>query len=194
MSIEALIEKDRWSEARALLRQALKREPRHHWLLTRMSLTYYEQRLYRDALKYSERAFAEAPECPLVLWDYAGALQMLERHSEALDLYARLVTRGVDAIAADPCGEGRARARGIVSDSHYRASLSLKAVGNDEASLSAFEHCLDLRGPAGPRLRNEGARLEAERHRVRRSSFWEQLRTESPHLTGIESTSWRSTS
>jgi hypothetical protein len=147
MSIEALIEKKRWSEARALLRRALKRDSRQHWLLTRISLTYYEQRLYSDALKYSMRAFAEAPECPLVLWDYAGALQMLDRHFEALDLYARLVTRGVDAIAADPCGEGRARARGVVSDAHYRASISLKAIGRDGASLSALEQCLDVRGP-----------------------------------------------
>ena len=129
------------------LRQRLKAEPRHHWLLTRLSSEYYEQRRYALALKYAEKAFAEAPSCPLVLWDYAGALQMLGRHYEALDLYARIVTRGVKRIATGECGEGRAMARGLVSDSHYRASLSLKAIGNAQASLSAFAHCLDLRGP-----------------------------------------------
>ena len=46
------------------------------------------------ALKYAEKAFAAAPSCPLVLWDYAGVLQMLGRHDESLDLYARIVTRG----------------------------------------------------------------------------------------------------
>jgi tetratricopeptide (TPR) repeat protein len=66
---------------------------------------YYEQRRYALALKYAEKAFAEVPSCPLVLWDYAGALQMLGRHNEALDLYARVVTRGVDRIANGECGE-----------------------------------------------------------------------------------------
>jgi tetratricopeptide (TPR) repeat protein len=129
------------------LRRRLKAEPRHHWLLTRLSSVHYEQRRYALALKYAEKAFAEAPSCPLVLWDYAGALQMRGRHDEALDLYARIVTRGVKRIASGECGEGKAWARGLVSDSHYRASLSLKAIGNEEASLSAFALCLDLRGP-----------------------------------------------
>ena len=129
------------------LRRRLKAEPHHHWLLTRLSSVYYEQRRYALALKYAEKAFAEAPSCPLVLWDYAGALQMRGRHHEALDLYARIVTRGVKRIASGECGEGKAWARGLVADSHYRASLSLKAIGNEEASLSAFEQCLDLRGP-----------------------------------------------
>jgi Tetratricopeptide repeat len=129
------------------LRRRLKAEPHHHWLLTRLSSEYYEQKRYGLALKYAEKAFAEAPSCPLVLWDYAGALQMLGRHDEALDLYARIVTRGVKRIATGECGEGIARARGLVSDSHYRASISLKAVGNEKGSLSAFDQCLDLRGP-----------------------------------------------
>ena len=80
---------------------------------------YYEQRRYALALKYAEKAFAEVPSCPLVLWDYAGALQMLGRHNEALDLYARIVTRGVDRIANGECGEGRAWAR-----TNFRLALS----------------------------------------------------------------------
>jgi tetratricopeptide (TPR) repeat protein len=132
MNIEELIENERWSDARTLVREALKRKPRSHWLLTRLSLTYYEERQYTHALQYAKRAFALAPSCPLVLWDYAGALQMLGRHSEALDLYARIVTRDISELADGDCGE---------------ASLSLRAVGNEQASLSAFDQCLDLRGP-----------------------------------------------
>ena len=129
------------------LRRRLRREPNHHWLLTRLSSVLYERRRYASALKYAEKAFAEAPTCPLVLWDYAGALQVLGRHEEALDLYARIVTRGVRRIATGVCGEGKGWARGLVADAHYRASISLAAIGNREASLSAFDQCLDERGP-----------------------------------------------
>lgn len=147
MTIESLIDAERWTEARAAIRQALRAEPHHHWLLTRLSLTYYEERRFALALKYAQKAFLQNPSCPLVLWDYAGALQMLGRNAEALDLYARLVTRDVTSLATEECGEGKAWARGLISDAHYRASLSLKAVGCEEASTSAFEQCLDLRGP-----------------------------------------------
>jgi predicted Zn-dependent protease len=47
------------------LRQRLKAKPRHHWLLTRLSSVYYEQRRYALAMKYAEKAFAEVPSCPL---------------------------------------------------------------------------------------------------------------------------------
>lgn len=134
-------------ESEAELRRRLKADPDQHWLLTRLSSVLYEKRRYALALKYVEKAFAQVPTCPLVLWDYAGVLQMLGRHGEALDLYSRIVIRGVDRIATGECGEGRAWARGLVADSHYRASVSLAAIGNEKASLSAFEHCLDLRGP-----------------------------------------------
>jgi hypothetical protein len=100
MTIEHLIEKERWGDARA----------------------------------------TSGPACPLVLWDYAGALQMVGRHSEALELYARILTRDISDLASAECGEGRAWARGLVADAHYRASLSLRALGNEDASVSAFEH------------------------------------------------------
>lgn len=129
------------------LRRQLRREPHHHWVLTRLSSLFYERRRYSIARKYAEKAFAQVPTCPLVLWDYAGALQMLGRHGEALDLYARIVRRGVHRLATGECGEGRGWARGLIADSHYRASISLNALGNKEASLSAFEQCLDQRGP-----------------------------------------------
>ena len=66
------------------LRRRLRSEPNHHWLLTRLSSVLYERRRYASALKYAEKAFAEAPTCPLVLWDYAGALQVLGRPASVL--------------------------------------------------------------------------------------------------------------
>lgn len=105
--IEKALDDDDWVGARHLIEAALEGQPDDHWLLTRLGLTYYEQRHYEQALAYSSRALALAPECPLVLWDYAGALEMLDRPEEALQIYQRLVDRGVDSIAYGECGEGR---------------------------------------------------------------------------------------
>src|SRR5262245_679907 len=115
-TIEDLLDVERWRDARARIRLELRSRPDSHWLHTRLALTYYEERRYRLALRSSERALRLAPACPLVLWDYAGALQMLARHREALRIYSELVNRGVHRIARDECGEGIAWARGLVAD------------------------------------------------------------------------------
>jgi tetratricopeptide (TPR) repeat protein len=66
-AIEKLIEAEDWERARGLIRAALRAELADHWLLTRLSLTYYEQRRYRTALRWSDKALALGPDCPLVL-------------------------------------------------------------------------------------------------------------------------------
>jgi len=75
--IEKLINAEEWRAARKKIRLALQKKPDDHWLLTRLSLTYYEERNYRMALSYNTKAMKHAPTCPLVLWDYAGSLSML---------------------------------------------------------------------------------------------------------------------
>ena len=85
--IEKAIKTDSWIAARKLIREELKRDPKDHWLLGRLALTYYEQRKYDRALHWNLKALQEAPYCPLLIWDYAGTLAMLDRNNEALLLY-----------------------------------------------------------------------------------------------------------
>ncbi len=146
-TIERLLDEEKWSEARKVIRQCLREEPDSHWLLTRLGLTYYEERKYKKALECEERALAIAPRCPLVLWDYAGSLQMLERYEEAIQVYRGLIRRGVQRIAHGECGEGLAWARGLVADCWYRLGQSYDHLGDRHAGLKALEKHLDLRGP-----------------------------------------------
>jgi tetratricopeptide (TPR) repeat protein len=71
IEIEKLIKAENWSAARQAIRLRLRSSPDDHWLLTRLGLTYYEQRRCRLALKYHLRALEKMPNCPLALWDYA---------------------------------------------------------------------------------------------------------------------------
>lgn len=147
VEIEKAISAEEWERARALIEAGLREEPESHWLLARLSLTYYEQQRYADALTYVERALSLAPNCPLVLWDYAGTLEMLGRPAEALAVYERLVERGVEAVAYGECGEGRAWARGLIADCHYRRAGCLETLGRPDEALRELEAHLDLRGP-----------------------------------------------
>jgi len=145
--IEQLIQAERWYAARRELRHLMRDKPEDHWLLTRLGLTYYEERKYKTALRYEERARRIAPFCPLVLWDCAGSLQMLHRHDEALEVYQALTRRGARRIAFGACGEGLAWANGLVADCYYRIALSFKDLGESDKALAAIAKHLDMRGP-----------------------------------------------
>jgi tetratricopeptide (TPR) repeat protein len=145
--IEALIEADNWKGARKAIIAALRTQPQSHWLISRLALTHYEELEYEKALELDQQALALAPGCPLALWGYAGSLEMLSRAHEALKIYQRLIDRGAESIAYGECGEGLARARGLVADSYYRMATCYESLGKKEKAMDAFETHLDLRGP-----------------------------------------------
>jgi tetratricopeptide (TPR) repeat protein len=92
--IEKAIQVDDWTGARRLINAQLRRSPKDHWLRSRLALTYYEQRQYEKALYWEAMALEEAPYCPLAIWGYASALNMLDRDREALVLYRWLLSWG----------------------------------------------------------------------------------------------------
>ena len=145
--IESKIGRHDWAGARRLIRSGLRRQPDHHWLLARLSATYYAQYDYRRALRVSSKAFRLMPRCPLVLWDHAGALDMSGRKHEAIAIYRRLVGRGAAALATGECGEGLARARGLVSDCFYRLGLCYFDLGRPKLATRSFTRAFRMRGP-----------------------------------------------
>jgi tetratricopeptide (TPR) repeat protein len=119
-AIEDAVAREKWSLASRLIRERLKRSPTDHWLLSRLALTYYEQRQYRRALRYDLKALQDGPYCPLAIWGYASTLDMLKQPTEALKLYRWLISWGEDELAYGPCGEGIRSARSLIADCYYR--------------------------------------------------------------------------
>ena len=119
-----LLKDDRYEEARVLIRRELKQLKRNdwmrHWWLTKLSSVYYEERRYRKALSLAEQAFQIAPRCPLVLWDYAGALEMVGREEEALSIWSELCQKSIKTLAHGKCGEGTRWAKALRNDCRFR--------------------------------------------------------------------------
>ena len=111
--IEQAITASNWAKARKLIREELRQDRGNHWLLTRLSLTYYEQRQYPKSLKYVVQAIQIEPYCPLAVWDYAGTLDMLKRRKKALQVFQWLISWGERRIAYGQCGEGKRFARSL---------------------------------------------------------------------------------
>jgi tetratricopeptide (TPR) repeat protein len=143
--IEDAIKDEDWEQARLLIRQWLRREPRNHWLLTRLGLTYYEERQYKRALHYALKALQIEPYCPLVVWDYAGTLDMLGRRKEALSVFRWLTTWSEERLAHGPCGEGIQAARSLIADCFYRIGAILEEQGQRKRAGAAFREHLSRR-------------------------------------------------
>ena len=144
-AIEKAIDCDEWVRARRLIRLALSSEPDSHWLLSRLALTYYEQRQYRRALHYEIKALQIEPYCPMAIWGYAGTLDMLERDKEALEIYGWLISWGEDELAYGTCGEGIQRARSLIADCFYRIARIHEQIGLHEKALRFYNEHLSRR-------------------------------------------------
>ena len=143
--IEKYIEADKWTDARAVIVGALRKYPKDHWLLTRLALTYYEQEKYKDALKFSKKAFSISPDCPLVLWDYAGVLDALCMHKDAILIYKKITSKKVEVLAYGDCGEGLRSAKSLVNDSFYRIAQCYRKIGSKVNADKFYKKYLDGR-------------------------------------------------
>jgi tetratricopeptide (TPR) repeat protein len=149
-----LTREEKWVEARVLLLERSKQKPDSHWLLAQLAEGYYEERNYSQALNYSEQALQIAPHCPLVLWDYAGALDMLKRDEEAIQIYKKLIHRGVNRIAYGECSEGLLWARGVANDCHYRLGLLCARQSDFQAAGKYLKAHIRNRGRKCPSIYN----------------------------------------
>jgi tetratricopeptide (TPR) repeat protein len=143
--LNQLFDHERWPEARALIEKELAHDPDSHWLRARLSTTYYEERNYAWALEEIERAYRQASNCPLVLWDYAGTLDALGRTAEAIEIYSRLLGKGVEAVAYEECGEGIRWAIGLLTDCWYRLGVCHEHLGNAAVAAKHYLVYLVLR-------------------------------------------------
>ena len=143
--VEKLVKAKKWSKARALIKEELLTDPADHWLWTTLGLTYYQQRQYEKALECSKRAVALAPDCALVLWDYAGCLEMAGRDHEALTIWTLIRQMDLEDIAYGECCEGMDWAMQIDNDVNYRMGRYFQRHGDREKARESFKKYLHNR-------------------------------------------------
>jgi tetratricopeptide (TPR) repeat protein len=147
--IETLIERGAWKSAQSAIEKQLRNEPDDHWLWSRLSGVKYEQRDYQGALEAAEKALEIVSDCPLALWSYAGALDMLGRTKEAGRVYAQLHNRGLEDLKnpdedADACWEGADWTRGLVMDCIFRIAGGLAKIGGRDEAVDWYKRFLTL--------------------------------------------------
>jgi hypothetical protein len=81
----------------------------------------------------------------MVLWDLACGLDAVGDKQESIDIWNRLIRRGVQAIALGPCGEGVVAARKLIADCQYRVALAHGDLGRLGLAARHMKHHIKLR-------------------------------------------------
>ena len=140
-----LFRRGQWKEAREAWLMDLQADPSNHFLLTRIGACYYEDRKYKAALKWNDRAFKIMPTCPLVWWDRSGILDMLDRSEDAKRIWRKIVRLGIDGLRTNPCHEGVRWARSLVADSYVRLGMD----ASDRHSFVLAQRHYEMASPSG---------------------------------------------
>ena len=129
--INDLFRREKWDEARTILERERERNPQSHWVLTQLGVTFYEQYRYEDALGLFLASLNIKDDCPLTLWNLAGALDALGRTGEAIQIYSWLLQSNRTSDD-DPCWESTERTDALKSDCVFRIGVCLRHLGKKQ--------------------------------------------------------------
>lgn len=144
-TIGRLLQRRLWKKARASIERELLFSPHDHWLWFSLSSACYELKDYEMALKCARRAVEYAPECPLALWHYAGALYMTGQEDAAFAIWMVLLNKDIEELADGDHGEGMDWALQLVNDVQFRLGLYYQRHGMEELETRSFEKYLHNR-------------------------------------------------
>lgn len=170
-SIEDLLRRSDWEKARRSIERALAKRPDDHWLLTQLGVTYYEQQRYREALGPLMKSFDLVPDCPLTLWNIAGAVDALGQPKLAIEFYKWLLA-GRKSSADDPCWESADWTERLQSDCVYRIGVCFRHLNRRKLAEHCFRQYVDLflNGACGSYAIDDAARhIRAIRETGKRS-------------------------
>lgn len=142
-SIEALLDQGAWEEARQRIERELTQRPEDHWLLTQLGVTYYEQQRYPESLRPLLAALEIVPDCPLTLWNLAGALDALGKPDLAIRIYTWLL-RSKKVPDDDPCWESQEWTDALKTDCVYRLGVCLQHKEQWESAEHCFRQYMNL--------------------------------------------------
>jgi tetratricopeptide (TPR) repeat protein len=142
-SINELLRRAQWIEARRLLERARKSDPKSHWLITQLGVTYYEQGEYKNALKHFLASLRIVSDCPLTLWNLAGTFDSLGNYDAAMSIYNWLLQTDKSS-EDDPCWESKAWTDALKTDCVYRVGVCFQHLGKNQHAEDCYRQYLNL--------------------------------------------------
>lgn len=141
--IESLLRNGDWESARKAISRELVRAPDDHWLRTQLGVTLYEQGKYEESLKPLLDSLKLVGDCPLTLWNLAGALDALGKPDIAVSIYTWLLQSTVSP-KDDECWESDDWADSLKTDCVYRVGACFQKMKRWASAENCFRQYVNL--------------------------------------------------
>ena len=114
-----------WNGIITMLKRYASKYPNEYYIYQQLAATYYIESIgkYQLALKCAENAFNMEPDDDLNIYTYACSLYYVGCLDESFDLFSRITSKDVDAIAYGEHGEGLLYAKALINDSIYMTGV-----------------------------------------------------------------------
>jgi tetratricopeptide (TPR) repeat protein len=143
--LNALYDKKEWEKVKDLLENEIKKFPDEYFLHTSLAKAYFNLKLFEKAYNSALTAYNIEPNDPLVIYDYACTLYSLNKYSEAITQWNKIVIQGVQNIINSEYGESVNWAKSIVNDSLFRLALCYIEFGDNHKSINLINEHLKYR-------------------------------------------------
>ena len=110
-----------WNGIITMLKRYASKYPNEYYIFQQLAQTYYIESIgqFQLACQCAEKAFNMEPDDDLNIYTYACSLYYVGRLEESFDLFSRMTSKNVDAIAYGEHGEGLLYAKSLINDSIY---------------------------------------------------------------------------
>jgi tetratricopeptide (TPR) repeat protein len=120
----------KYSEAKKILLQELKKNKNHLWLNSNYAIVLYELRDYQKALKFSNKVVRNNNRDPLFLNYHAAILKANGKLNLAIQIWQSLLNRDVKQMAFVDCQEGVLWIKSLLNDIRFNLSCTYKDLNN----------------------------------------------------------------
>lgn len=121
LKLDLLKYKSDWNGLITMLKRYASKYPNEYFIYQQMAATYYIERIgkYQLASQCAEYAYNMEPNDDLNIYTYACSLYYVGRLDESFDLFSKITSKEVHAIAYGEHGEGIRYAKSLINDSIY---------------------------------------------------------------------------
>jgi tetratricopeptide (TPR) repeat protein len=141
--IESLLEQEDWENAQKAIQRELIHHPEDHWLHTQLGVSLYEQGRYEESLQPLLGSLDIVPDCPLTLWNLAGALDAIGKPLDAVPIYSWLL-KSKKTPADDTCWESEEWTSALKTDCVYRVGACFEKLKKWPSAENCFRQYINL--------------------------------------------------
>ncbi len=143
--IEREEKKGNWVSVGKLCNHLLRKFPDNPWTWNHLILSYYERYEYRKSLEISSKALEKFPDDGYILFNHAGALQMLERYDEAAEIFGPLARSSEKRLIAKYQASDLTEARQLKNDACYRLGRCYAGLGKNKLAAKWLNQYIEGR-------------------------------------------------